>query len=59
MTIKPIDIVKTQEVSQYKQLQNQRYQHEQVQISKNFRTWSRRSSQSLLRPTGASTGVSL
>jgi len=36
MTIKPIDIVKTQEVSQYKQLQNQRYQHEQVQISKNF-----------------------
>lgn len=36
MPIRPIDVMKTQEVSQYKQIQNQRPQHEQVQISKSF-----------------------
>lgn len=36
MPIRPIDIVKTPEAAQYKQIQNQRPQHEQVQISKNF-----------------------
>jgi hypothetical protein len=36
MPIRPIDIMKTQEVSQYKHIQNQKTQHEQVQISKNF-----------------------
>jgi hypothetical protein len=36
MPIRPIDIVKTPEVAHYKQVQNQRPQHEQVQISKNF-----------------------
>ncbi|TAH69613.1 MAG: hypothetical protein EWM47_06475 [Anaerolineaceae bacterium] len=36
MPIRPIDVMKTQEVSQYKQIQNQKPQHEQVQISKSF-----------------------
>lgn len=36
MPIRPIDIVKSHDASQYKHLQNQRLQHEQVQISKNF-----------------------
>lgn len=36
MPIRPIDIMKSQEVSQYKNAQNQRAQNEQVQISKNF-----------------------
>lgn len=37
MPIRPIDVVKTQDVSQYKQIQNQRAQHEQVHINKSFR----------------------
>jgi len=36
MPIRPIDVVKSGEVSQLRNLQNQRYQLEQVQISKNF-----------------------
>ncbi len=36
MPIRPIDVMKTQDVSQYKQIQNQKSQHEQVQISKSF-----------------------
>ncbi|NLL00149.1 MAG: hypothetical protein GX271_05730 [Clostridiales bacterium] len=36
MPIRPIDVMKSQEVSQYKHIQNQRSQHEQVQISKSF-----------------------
>lgn len=36
MPIRPIDIMKSSEVSQYKQLQNNRAQHEQLQLSKNF-----------------------
>lgn len=36
MPIRPIDIVKSHEASQYKHLQNQKIQQEQVQISKNF-----------------------
>ena len=38
MPIRPIDVVKSQEVSQYKQMQSQKYQHDQVQISKNFQS---------------------
>lgn len=38
MSIRPIDIMKSQEVTQYKQAENQRSQHEQVHISKNFQT---------------------
>ena len=36
MPIRPIDIVKSHEASQYRHLQNQKLQHEQVQISKDF-----------------------
>ena len=36
MPIRPIDVMKSHEVSQYKQIQSQRSQHEQVQISKSF-----------------------
>lgn len=36
MSIKPIDIVKTHEVSQYQHIQNQKVHHEQVQISRDF-----------------------
>lgn len=36
MPIRPIDIVKSHEASQFRHLQNQRLQHEQVHISKNF-----------------------
>lgn len=36
MPIRPIDIVKTQDASQYRQAQLQRAQHEQVQINKSF-----------------------
>lgn len=36
MPIRPIDVMRTHEAAQYKQLQNQRPQHEQVQISKSF-----------------------
>lgn len=36
MPIRPIDVMKTQEASAYKHIQNQRSQHEQVQISKSF-----------------------
>ncbi len=36
MPIRPIDVVKSHDISQYKQIQNQRSQHEQVQISKSF-----------------------
>lgn len=36
MPIRPIDVMKSQEVSQYKQIQSQKTQHEQVQISKSF-----------------------
>lgn len=36
MPIRPIDVMKSQEVSQYKHIQSQKSQHEQVQISKNF-----------------------
>lgn len=41
MPIRPIDIVKSHEASQYKQLQNQRMQQEQVQISKSFQNMIR------------------
>lgn len=34
--IRPIDIVKSHEFTQYKHQQNQKVQHEQVQISKSF-----------------------
>lgn len=36
MSIKPIDIVKSTDAAQYKQIQNQKFQHEQVQISRDF-----------------------
>ncbi|HPU62913.1 MAG TPA: hypothetical protein PK304_02045 [Mobilitalea sp.] len=36
MPIRPIDIVKSHDASQYMNLQKQKIQHEQVQISKNF-----------------------
>ena len=36
MPIRPIDVMKSQEVSQYKHIQSQKTQHEQVQISKSF-----------------------
>lgn len=36
MPIRPIDIVKSQDASQYKHSQNQRAQNEQAQISKSF-----------------------
>lgn len=36
MPIRPIDVMKSQEVTHYKQIQSQKPQHEQVQISKNF-----------------------
>ncbi len=36
MPIRPIDIVRSHEASQYKQVQNQKVLHEQVQIEKNF-----------------------
>lgn len=36
MSIRPIDIVKTQEATQIKQVENQRIQHAQDQIGKNF-----------------------
>lgn len=36
MDFKPIDIVRSQEVTQFKQYESQRNQQEQVQISKNF-----------------------
>lgn len=36
MPIRPIDIMKTQEVTQYKSYEHQKAQHEQVQISKSF-----------------------
>lgn len=36
MDFKPIDVVKSQEVTQYKQYESHRTQQEQVQISKNF-----------------------
>lgn len=36
MSFKPIDIMKSQEVTHYKHIENQRNLHEQVQISKNF-----------------------
>lgn len=36
MPIRPIDIMKTQEASQYKYYENQRSQHEQIQIAKSF-----------------------
>lgn len=36
MPIRPIDIMKTQEVTQYKSFEHQKVQHEQVQISKSF-----------------------
>lgn len=36
MPIRPIDIVKSHEASQFRYLQNQKLQHEQVQISKDF-----------------------
>ena len=38
MSVKPIDIVKTQEVAQYKHMELQRAQHAQEQISKDFHT---------------------
>ena len=34
MPIRPIDIVRSHEASQYKQVQNQKVLHEQVQIEK-------------------------
>lgn len=36
MAFGPLDIVKTQEVTQIKQIENQRSQHTQDQISRNF-----------------------
>lgn len=36
MPIRPIDIIKTQEASHYRQTQSQRVQHEQVHINKSF-----------------------
>ncbi len=36
MPIRPIEIMKSQEASQLKHVENHRLQHEQVQISKNF-----------------------
>lgn len=36
MPIRPIDIMKSQEVSQFKHAESHRSQHEQVQISKSF-----------------------
>lgn len=36
MPIRPIDVMKSQEVSQYRHIQSQKPQHEQVQISKSF-----------------------
>ena len=36
MPIRPIDIMKSQEVTQYKHNQSHKAQHEQVQISKSF-----------------------
>ncbi|NLL72932.1 MAG: hypothetical protein GX237_05335 [Clostridiales bacterium] len=36
MPIRPVDIVKTPDVAQYRQAQTQRAQHEQVHINKNF-----------------------
>lgn len=36
MPIRPVDIVRSQDASQYKHIQNQKAQHEQVQISKSF-----------------------
>ena len=36
MPIRPIDIMKSQEVSQLKHVESHRNQHEQVQIGKNF-----------------------
>lgn len=36
MPIRPIEIMRSQEVSQLKHVESQRSQHEQVQINKNF-----------------------
>ncbi len=36
MPIRPIDVMKSQEVSQYKQIQSHKTQHVQLQISKGF-----------------------
>lgn len=36
MPIRPIDVMKSHEVSQYKHIQSQKAQHEQVQIGKTF-----------------------
>jgi general stress protein YciG len=38
MSINPIDVMRTQEVSQIKHIENSRIQHTQEQISRNFQT---------------------
>ena len=38
MSVKPVEIMKTQEVAQYKHMELQRAQHAQEQLSKNFHT---------------------
>jgi len=50
LPIRPIDIVKSHDASQYKQIQNQRVQHEQVHINKNFQELVQAETS---RPTGA------
>lgn len=38
MPIRPIEIMKSQEASQYKHIESQRIQHEQVQVEKSFQS---------------------
>lgn len=51
MPIRPIDIVKSQEVSQYKQLQSNKLQHEQAQLSKSFQNMVRSEAQKPVETT--------
>lgn len=51
MSIKPIDIMKSQEASQYKHIDSQKLQHEQIQIGKSFQNTIR---QEMTKTTEAS-----
>jgi hypothetical protein len=51
MSVNPIDIIRTQEASQIKHIENQRTQHMQDQVSKNFEAMIEQEQQKPKEPT--------